>query len=474
MHTVKTKKVFISYSWSSEAHKNAVLDLAIALRQDGVDVILDVWDLNVGQDKFVFMEQMVSDPTVDRVLIVSDRLYAEKADMRQGGVGTETQIITAEIYQDAGKNRFIPIIFERNKDNGEPFLPIYAKNRMYIDLSEDSSYQEGYTSLIREIYERPDLRKPELGKTPSFILEDTVDSFLIERKSKDIERASNYNPERLPYLVKDFFDTFTEELEKLAVDKNVGENEDEAAVRVINDSIEFRKSMLKVLNTISMSNEYTDMLIDFFEEFNNRIKEIEHLKSNTLSSEAIKFLLNEIFILTITTLIRFGNWKSVSKLCNNLYYDENNSKEVDYVNFRKPLRVIYEGELERKSKRVSLSADLIKERASSLKEFKDMVGADLFLYYVSIINPDIKNDWFGNWFPILHIYIGSTTKNIKVLSLLKSKDSLEKILPVFNVGLDELKEKIDQIGRKRGYSNSFEMIPAMNEFIESNEIGSRP
>lgn len=42
--------------------------LAERLIGDGVNVILDVWDLKNGQDKYVFMEQMVEDSEIKKVL----------------------------------------------------------------------------------------------------------------------------------------------------------------------------------------------------------------------------------------------------------------------------------------------------------------------------------------------------------------------------------------------------------------------
>ena len=87
-------KVFISYSWTSELHTAWVGDLGERLMNDGVDVILDQWSLEDGHDVNAFMERMVSDSSVKRVIIVSDKLYAAKADDRRGGVGTETQIIS--------------------------------------------------------------------------------------------------------------------------------------------------------------------------------------------------------------------------------------------------------------------------------------------------------------------------------------------------------------------------------------------
>ena len=62
-------KLFISYSWQPEQHEKWVLELASALRQDGVDVILDKWDLKEGYDAHKFMERMVADKNVQKFAI---------------------------------------------------------------------------------------------------------------------------------------------------------------------------------------------------------------------------------------------------------------------------------------------------------------------------------------------------------------------------------------------------------------------
>src|SRR5215510_6065595 len=92
-------KVFISYSWSSPAHQQLVQDWAEQLVADGVDVVLDVYDLKEGHDKFAFMERMVTDKSVTHVLVICDQAYSEKADARKAGVGTESQIISKEVYE---------------------------------------------------------------------------------------------------------------------------------------------------------------------------------------------------------------------------------------------------------------------------------------------------------------------------------------------------------------------------------------
>lgn len=90
----KVPHVFISYSWTTGNFQQKVKDFATQLVHDGVDVKLDIWDLKDGQDKYVFMEQCVTDPEIDRVLIICDRGYALKADKRQtkGRAGLEMKL----------------------------------------------------------------------------------------------------------------------------------------------------------------------------------------------------------------------------------------------------------------------------------------------------------------------------------------------------------------------------------------------
>ncbi|HNC50307.1 MAG TPA: TIR domain-containing protein, partial [bacterium] len=100
-------RLFISYSWSTPEREQWVIDLAMELVNSGVDVILDKWDLREGHDSIAFMEKMVTDPSISKVIIVCDQVYANKADDRTGGVGTETQIISAEVYAKQSQDKFV-------------------------------------------------------------------------------------------------------------------------------------------------------------------------------------------------------------------------------------------------------------------------------------------------------------------------------------------------------------------------------
>lgn len=52
--------VFISYSKDNDSRNDLVLNVAQKLREIGVDVILDRYELKLGNDLLYFMEQSVS------------------------------------------------------------------------------------------------------------------------------------------------------------------------------------------------------------------------------------------------------------------------------------------------------------------------------------------------------------------------------------------------------------------------------
>ncbi len=152
-------KVFVSYSHDSDKHKEWVLRLSTKLRQNGVDVTLDRWDLGAGDDITLFMEKGVRDS--DRVLVICTDAYVQKADAGEGGVGYERMIITAQLVQDIGTAKFLPII-RQSSDTRK--TPTFLETRMYIDCTNENEFDERFDDLVREVSNARHLRKPPLGK----------------------------------------------------------------------------------------------------------------------------------------------------------------------------------------------------------------------------------------------------------------------------------------------------------------------
>lgn len=166
-------RVFISYSHESNEHKNWVLRLASDLRNHGVDAVLDVWDLKPGDDVARFMEHLAS---VDRVVIVCSEQYAQKAVVGKGGVGYETMLVTAEILQDRGVVKFIPVL----RNNPTKTLPPFLRTRMWIDFETDANYPTKLEELIRVLHEAPVNQKPPLGRNPFSVGSSVRDVFTDE------------------------------------------------------------------------------------------------------------------------------------------------------------------------------------------------------------------------------------------------------------------------------------------------------
>lgn len=159
--TSPAPKVFVSYSHDSEAHKAWVLALATRLVANGVDVVLDQWDLRLGGDLPHFMEQGLS--AANRVLAVCTESYVGKANAGRGGVGYEKMILTAQLMQEVTSDRIVPVI--RANSLAKP-VPIFLSSRMFIDFRDDLAFEGKYAELIRDIHGQEVKPRPPLGRNP--------------------------------------------------------------------------------------------------------------------------------------------------------------------------------------------------------------------------------------------------------------------------------------------------------------------
>ena len=153
--------VFISYSHDSSGHKKWVGELAAKLMDKGVDVILDQWDLEPGDDVPKFMEQSVR--RANKVLMICTEAYVRKADDGKGGVGYESMIVTGELVRNLGTSKFIPVI---RQAEGQTAKPASVSTRFHINLSEGQDIDEQFTSLLKAIHRVARSAKPTLGANP--------------------------------------------------------------------------------------------------------------------------------------------------------------------------------------------------------------------------------------------------------------------------------------------------------------------
>ena len=154
-------KVFTSYAWESDDLKDWVKNLAIELRNNGIDAKLDQWEVIPGDQMPHFMEKSVREN--DYILIICTPIYKLKSENRIGGVGYEGDIMTAEVLQNSNHRKFIPVLQSGDKDTS---IPSWLKGKYFIDLSNDAHFEKNFDDLITTVFNSREVA-PKLGRIPS-------------------------------------------------------------------------------------------------------------------------------------------------------------------------------------------------------------------------------------------------------------------------------------------------------------------
>lgn len=452
--TEEKPKLFISYSWSSPEHEQWVLALAEELVRNGVDVIIDKWDLKAGHDAFAFMEKMVTDPDVGKVVIICDQKYAEKADERKGGVGTETQIITPEIYAKTEQGKFVAVVAEKD-ENEQAYLPAYFKTRIYIDLSDDDLYSKNFEQLLRWIYDEPIYIKPELGKKPSFVSAPSQDILGTRLKFKRSLEAIRNNKSYSKGATEEFFRAFTQNLEKFRIVEIKGEI-DERVIENIEDFLPYRNEAIEIFLALAQylnTPETAQQLHRFFEDLLPYLERPSHISGGyRWDTDNFKFIIHELFLYAIASLLKYECFDSASYLIQQQYYlEERNgsSSMVSFSEMRPHLQSLENRNKRLKLRRLSLHADLLKQRADAFGyKFRQVMQADFVLYLQDCFEA-IRGNTRQRWYPETLIYLEYENnafeffaraqskayfENLKVLFAITQKDDFEPLFEAMREG----------------------------------------
>jgi hypothetical protein len=434
-------KAFISYSWSSQEHEKWVLDLATQLSENGVDVTIDKWDLKEGHDAIKFMEKMVTDPEIKKVIIVLDRTYAEKADGRKGGVGTETQIISPEIYAKADQDKFVGVASETDHD-GKPFLPTFYKSRIYINMSQSDIYATNFEQLLRWIYDKPAYPKPPLGKQPEFLNENAIQLPTRFRANRAIDLLKSSSP-LAGGAIDEYFSVFAESLEafRIPVDKFGPQTFDEPIVQSIESFLPYRDEFISVVSTLARYSSVNDdkPLRGFFEKlipYMFRPKSV--MQYNDWYWDNFRFVIHEMFLYAIGFLLKHERFDLVLQLISQGYYvgDALDSPREPMQQFG----IIYQymKSLEHRKRRLqfnrlSLRADMLEQRShTSGLPLTNVMQADfvLFLFY-SITALREKRQI--KWWPETLLYYQDYAPPFEIFARAESLQYFQEICPLIAV-----------------------------------------
>lgn len=170
----KTPLVFISYAWKSKENQERVREFADRLLNNGVNVLLDQYDLKEGDNRYDFMKRSVLE--ADFVLVLCDSEYKQKADINNSpsGVWAESQILTPEVMEEKDSSHIIPILWEISPESEfTSCFPLFLKPKFGFDFSSVELENKNFTILLRRLFGCSEHEKPELGTPPAFLTQVT-------------------------------------------------------------------------------------------------------------------------------------------------------------------------------------------------------------------------------------------------------------------------------------------------------------
>jgi len=432
-------KLFISYSWSSSEHEQWVVALATELRESGVDVILDKWDLKEGHDAHAFMEQMVADPEIKKVALICDKTYSEKANGRSGGVGTEIQIITPEIYNEQSQNKFVAVVAEKN-ERGKAYLPIYYKSRIYIDLSNGDSYATNFEQLLRWIFDKPLYVKPELGQKPAFLSDTETLSLGTSVAFRRAVESIRSNKDYAGGAISEYLETFSTNLERFRITDKTGEMDDKI-IENIEQFLPYRNEIVEFFLAVAQYRCTADAMQQvhrFFEGLIPYMYPPEDVRSwSRWDFDNYKFIIHEMFVYCIACLLKYERYDFTRYLLEQHFYVQRNADYgrdtmVSFQIFRHYLESI-EGKNKRLNlRRLSLRSDLLEQRSkSSGIPFRQLMQADFTIFLRECFDA-LAESRRQNWWPETLLYVERHSGTFEIFARSRSAEYLTKVGVIFN------------------------------------------
>lgn len=427
MDKIEQPKVFISYSWSSLEHQELVKNWAERLVGDGVDVVIDIYDLKEGDDKYEFMERMVTDPTVTHVLVMCDEKYSLRADAREAGVGTESQIISKQVYQKVSQSKFIPIICQKD-DAGEAYTPVFMASRIYIDFSTPESVNDNWERLVRLLYGKPEHVKPALGKAPSYITDViSIPATKVNSKYLALRNAIHQEKKRLKGYRSDFLDECVIFTDSLRVREQPSASDfGQEVLRTLHALEPVKNSLLEWVlleSEADFNEDFAESLIGFLEQLaslKGRPQDLRQWSDNWF--EAHDVFVYEVFLYIVAALLKNESFETLKEVFSHRYLQLESGRAQEFRRFdcfygySEALQVLSD----QGGKLKSPAARYIKDHASNkIVGFNSIMEAELLVLMMSFITG-------VRWFPQT-LYYAEFHARFNFFARLASTKKVEKI-----------------------------------------------
>jgi hypothetical protein len=475
---IERPRVFISYSWDTVEYKDKVASFATKLMGDGIDVLLDQWEMVEGNDLYAFMERSVADPTVTNVLMFLSPQYAERADQRTGGVGAETQIISSQVYGKTDQTKFIPVIFSRDED-GQYSKPAYLMSQLHFDLTDPDKFEEEYRKLVRRLYGHVVYEKPERGQKPVWVDEDSPAAPVTDYVLLDTLKG------RQPEQVK--IRTFKEALNKAAnmlikwhEDNKVQSLTEAEYLGEFDLTLRLRDGYLHAVRYYPYIGENGAKAVgDSLETLRHELE-----KDYSIFGSMKRTVAYELFLSIVGMIVANDDYDALSHIINRFYYiTDCDSRQRGYTVFWDNNPTVHKSIRKRDGRNyISGIAKILLDRANpELCTREQLIIADGICFNAALIIRDKALNL--RWAPKLYVYDTNSAFMRKYSRNLITRSTLPGVARMFGYdSVQDFKERYADYQaeiRNGDYSHflNFEApneLPFLPVFVNADALGTRP
>jgi hypothetical protein len=384
------------------------------------------------------MEQMVSNPDIRKVAIICDRKYSEKANDRIGGVGSETQIISPEIYAKQDQDKFVVVVAERDED-GKPFLPHYYKSRIYIDLSETHLYAKNFEQLLRWVYDKPLYVKPPLGNKPPFLAEvdqPSLGTTVLYQRALD---AIRNNRTHRAGALSQYYEQLSASLENLRIP--AGDDEfDERVIRSIDQFLPYRNEAIAIFLALAHHGPLADELRATHRFFERLIPYLHRPETVTSWRESdydnFRFIIHELLLYVVACYLKYERFDVVGGLLRERFYVSDasitNETTVSFAAFYEHMKSLDYRNQRLNLHHLSLRSDFLRSRSSATgMDFRDLTQADFTLFIRDCIDA-LREKKTQQWWPVTMLF-ARRGKPFEIYARAESKSYFRSIMHLFDI-----------------------------------------
>lgn len=427
------------------------------------------------------MESMVTDKLVTKVIMVCDRVYAEKANAREGGVGTESQIISPEIYGSGKQDKFAAAITEVDGD-GKAYMPTYYTGRIYFDFTSGQAFEDSYEQLLRWLIDKPQFVKPKLGAIPESLLASAPAATATQSRAKRAEEAIRQGAANAAAYIREYGDALIPELRALAPQIAGREESDE---KVIASADEMRPYVRQMLEICAVAARYGgdprvwDAFLFQVERVGRLMwRDPEATHWHTRQYDAYKMVAYDLFVSVVALTLDEDRFDLATSTLSRpwLLRDSEGARRhstADFSVFNQHIPSLDRRNERLNLNRMSVHADIVREAhpSGSKPTFESILQAD-FVIFMRSLDEEAQT----RWYPFVLVYASDRFTPFPVFARSESTTYFNKLAPVLGVsGLEKFKRRLESFDSSRRASQLFNHHGLPVIYLANKEfLGTRP